>query len=122
MPSDHSGVIQTLKIVSGEIYDDDWVTPELTLKPMDGFDGRTLELTFWNPDFSVAHLHNSISATLGGRVASQGNIRSGQTVTITADFDTDYEELEVKISSYLEEASYDQRKRAMKLVSAKWLS
>lgn len=122
MPLDHSGDIQTMKIVSGEIYDDDWVTPELILKPMDGFEGRTLELTFWNPDFSVAHLHNSISATLGRRLVSQDNIRSGQTVTITADFETDYEEIEVKISSYLDIAPHDQRRRAMKLVSAKWLS
>ena len=122
MPLDHSGDIQTLSIVAGEIYDDDWVTPTLVLKPKEGYEGKTVELVFWNPDFSVAHLQNSISASLGSRLVTQENIRSGQSVTVTADFDASYEQIEVKISSFLDAASHDRRKRSMKLVSAKWLS
>lgn len=120
MPLNHEKDLDRINILDGHIYDDDWVSPSLTIGPATLGKKKTLELTFWNPDFTSVHMLNTMTATIGARTVTHNNIGHGEIVTIKATFANLDEALELNISSYLDEAEHDPRQRAMKLVSVKW--
>jgi len=107
--------------LSGSVYPDNWISPNLQLHVAAGGGERILKISLWNPDSSSLFHNNSITVVSGNAIATVDSIKMGQIVDLSISMSGSFDNsIELSVNRFLKSASHDLRDRAMILVAANW--